>query len=166
MNFGTWHVLVHLLDNLWVNSLSVESSVLHGNISWWESFPNKFDEEETSEEEEMDYLLWTEGYRKYILVLSYCLVKSTLTIISHFIGNSGTPLRILIILWYNTVMTSGNMLYIRLFTLISNNSKLYILKCDIFYTFIIFISSSVVTSLHYEATPIPDVFSLLFPAFS
>ena len=33
MSLETWRVLVHSLDNLWVNSLSVEPSVLLGTIS-------------------------------------------------------------------------------------------------------------------------------------
>lgn len=38
MSLETWRVLVHSLDNLWVNSLSVEPSALLGNISWWGLF--------------------------------------------------------------------------------------------------------------------------------
>lgn len=103
----------------------------------------------------MDYLLWTEGNIKYMLALSYCLVKSTVTIILHFISNAGASLWVLVTLCCDTVMTSGNMWHIGLFAFISHNSKLCIL---IFGCFIIFISSSAVFSLHSGVIPILVLF--------
>lgn len=90
-----------------------------------------------------------------MLALPCCLVKSTVTVILHFISNTGASLCVLVTLCCNTAMTSGNMWHIGLFAFISHNSKLCIL---IFDCFIIFISSSAVFSLHYGVVPILVLF--------
>lgn len=97
-------------------------------------FQNIFNREGASGEGQIDYLLWAGGNIKYILPLPYWLVKSILTIIFHFIGVSRTSFWISVILFYNT-MTSGNMTLIGLFSFISNNFKLCILKFDCLYNF-------------------------------
>lgn len=129
---GTYHVPVHSLDNLWGNSLSIEPSFL---CSWVfnllsQHLKNILDGncylkvEGVSEKGLMDYLLWTEGNIKYILALPYCLVRSIVTMIFHFISNSGASLWISVTPCYNSIMTLGNILHIGLFAFISYNSKL------------------------------------------